>query len=428
LISGGIHFFSGKRVLLLQGPLGPFFARLAHDLRSAGAFVLKVNFNAGDALFAQHDAVAFRGSAEEWPAFLTRLLDDHRIDTVLLFGDCRPLHRVAHAIAQDRGIEVGVFEEGYVRPNYVTFERFGVNGHSLIPRSSIFYLNSEIPPCDGEAPVGNTYWHSVLWAITYYTAAILGRPFFSKYEHHRPLVASEALRWIRSFWRKLYYRAKEAGLQERLTGQLSKRYFLVPLQVHSDAQVQVHSDFDSVALFIDHLLDSFAEKAPRDAWLVIKHHPYDRAYFDYTTLIRRKARSLGIGRRVRYIHDQHLPTLLQHARGVVVINSTVGLSALHHGTPTKVCGVALYDMAGLTAQCGLDEFWGRAEQEKVDPELYRRFRDYLIHATQINGSFYRRLDIPGMAAGLAWRPRGDLKELGEHEIATERGSKSSGIP
>ena len=40
--------FCGKRVLLLQGPVGPFFSNLAHDLRHAGAEVLKVNFNAGD--------------------------------------------------------------------------------------------------------------------------------------------------------------------------------------------------------------------------------------------------------------------------------------------------------------------------------------------------------------------------------------------
>lgn len=421
MISGGIHSFSGKRVLLLQGPLGPFFARLARDLRGAGAYVLKVNFNAGDAVFARRDAVAFRGSVDEWPAFLTRLLVDHRIDTILLFGDCRPLHRIAHGIAQQRGIEVGVFEEGYVRPNHVTFERFGVNGHSLIPRSAIFYLNSEIPPNDHEVAVGNAYWHSAMWAMLYYAAAILGRPLFPKYRHHRPLSVGEAGRWIRSFWRKLKYRVAEAGIQDRLTGQLSKRYFLVPLQVHSDAQVQVHSEFDSVALFIEHLLESFSERAPRDCWLVIKHHPYDRAYHDYARLIHRKAKELGVARRVRYIHDQHLPSLLEHARGVVVINSTVGLSALHHGTPTKVCGVALYDMAGLTAQCGLDEFWERAVEERVNPELFRRFRDYLIHATQINGSFYRRIDVPGMAAGLIWRPRTGRQPL-EIEIGAMRGA------
>lgn len=42
-----------------------------------------------------------------------------------------------------------------------------------------------------------------------------------------------------------------------------------------------------------------------------------------------------------YIHDQHLPALLEHARGAMMINSTVGLSAIHHNTPLKVCGTAI---------------------------------------------------------------------------------------
>lgn len=40
--------FASKRVLLLQGPVGPFFWNLAKDLRSVGATVFKFNFNAGD--------------------------------------------------------------------------------------------------------------------------------------------------------------------------------------------------------------------------------------------------------------------------------------------------------------------------------------------------------------------------------------------
>jgi capsular polysaccharide export protein len=44
------------------------------------------------------------------------------------------------------------------------------------------------------------------------------------------------------------------------------------------------------------------------------------------------------------VHDLHLPTLLAHASGTVVINSTVGPSALHHKVPSKTTGSAFYDM------------------------------------------------------------------------------------
>ena len=49
-------------VLLLQGPFGPFFRRLARDMEADGVTVHKVNFNAGDALFFRHpNAVSYRG-------------------------------------------------------------------------------------------------------------------------------------------------------------------------------------------------------------------------------------------------------------------------------------------------------------------------------------------------------------------------------
>ena len=126
-----------KKVLLLQGPVGPFFRRLAKRLRAAGAEVHKVNFNGGDCLFYPTNALTWRGHPGDWPQFLARLLEQHRIDIVLLFGDCRPIHRVARTVAQQHGVRVGAFEEGYLRPNFITFEQFGVNGYSRIPRHEI---------------------------------------------------------------------------------------------------------------------------------------------------------------------------------------------------------------------------------------------------------------------------------------------------
>ena len=92
-----------------------------------------------------------------------------------------------------------------------------------------------------------------------------------------------------------------------------------------------------------------------------------------------------------YIHDQHLPSLLKAARGVVVVNSTVGLSALGHGAPVKVCGAALYDMPGLTYQGKLRSFWHLAHTAAPEPDLVLRFKQALVSRTQLNGSFYRKI-------------------------------------
>jgi len=147
---------------------------------------------------------------------------------------------------------------------------------------------------------------------------------------------------------------------------------------------------------------SFARHAPDDTMLVFKHHPMDRGYADYNRLIRSESARLGLSGRVIYIHDQRLPPLLDNARGVVVINSTVGLSAIQHGRPTKVCGRAIYDMPGLTAPVSLDAFWRRATEFSPDMALFRKFRDYVISRTQINGSYYKRIKESALSCGIIW--------------------------
>jgi capsular polysaccharide export protein len=402
VIKGGLASFKGRRILLLQGPLGPFFRRLARDLTAAGAEIFKVDFNGGDWLFSPPGAIAFRGAVDAWPAFFEQVLDECKIDMVLLFGDCRPLHRAAREIAVTRGIELGVFEEGYVRPDYITLERFGVNGHSRIPRSPVFYLNGPKTDVAATVHVGNTFWYAAMWAILYYLASVLLWPVFRHYQHHRPLSIWEGVPWLRGAWRKHYFARKEKGVEAALSSTLSGQYFLVALQVHNDAQLRVHSGFESVPTFIETVISSFARCGPVGTHLVIKQHPLERGYHDHSQLVSALAQSLGIAQRVRYIHDQHLPTLLEHARGVVLINSTVGLSALSYGTPLKVCGDAIYDMQGLTYQGPLNDFWQQDNHRPVDTELYLRFRNYLIERAQLNGSFYRRLKVAGSSAGLVW--------------------------
>jgi capsular polysaccharide export protein len=410
MLKNGLSSFKGKRVLLLQGPVGPFFHRLAGDLTQAGAQVFKVNFNGGDWLFYPGADFNFRARPQFWPSYFEQLLDQLHVDIVMLFGDCRPIHRAAHEIAHRRGIEIGVFEEGYIRPHYITLERFGVNGNSPLPRSPLFYLNNPPPQIDEPLPLGNTFRHAVLWTTLYYIAAGLLRPFFRYYRHHRPLRWREALPWLRSWWRKGYYAYVERGVQQLLTGKYAGRYFLVPLQVHNDAQISNHSDYDSIEDFIDEVLRSFAHHAQRGKIVVFKHHPMDRGYSDYSAFISRRARELGLLGRCLYIHDQHLPSLLDHTCGVVVVNSTVGLSALLHGAPVKICGKALYDMKGLTFTKHLDKFWREAQHAKPNRRLLKCFHDYLVEHSQLNGSFYKRLSIVASDTGVRWRVGPDTIE------------------
>src|SRR5262249_29321674 len=138
-----------------------------------------------------------------------------------------------------------------------------------------------------------------------------------------------------------------APLARLLAPERHKGWFLVPLQVNNDGQVRDHSRFRDMRHFLDEVVGSFADHAPPDLGLVVKHHPMDRAYTDYAGHIAQLAAKHRLQERLRYLHDPHLPTLLQHARGVVTINSTVGLQSLFHGTPVITLGESVYNVPGI---------------------------------------------------------------------------------
>lgn len=379
-----------RSALLLQGPVGSFFRRFATELQRHGTQVTKVNFNAGDALFFRGpEVVSYRDPIDEWPARFRALVKEHRVDAIFLVGDCRAIHKPIIPIAREMGIAVWVFEEGYLRPDHITLERGGVNGNSSMPKDPNVYREqaAQMGPAPKAERVGDTFIPFALQSVFYACAAAAGAWRYPHYQHHRDIrPLGQGVAWVRSAWRKKAYARKEDGVLQRATEEWSGNYFLVPLQLHCDFQI-VHSDYESIPEFIEEVLETYSKHAPADTRLLIKHHPLDRAYRDYTDLLRRHSRRLGIEARVHYIHDQHLPTLLKHARGVVTMNSTVGTSALYHQAPVKVMGRAIYNVPELTYQGSLANFF--CEIGKVDSELFRDFNRWMREHNQINGSFYK---------------------------------------
>lgn len=384
-----------RRTLMLQGPMGSFFERLAGTLRAHGQQVWKVNFNAGDDwFFSGEQVVQYRDPLDQWPARLRRLIAELRIDAIVLFGQSRSMHRAAIEEARALGVTVFVFEEGYVRPDYVTLEVGGVNAASPIPRDPAFYRELNAEPLPTPQPTGQSFSLVASAAIAYSVARSLGHPRYPHYRHHRSIAPiRQGLKWANGAWRKWWYRFTERAMQDFLAApEQHKRFFLVPLQVYNDSQIRRHSHYKDVGTFIHEVLVSFAQHAPAEQLLVLKHHPLDRPYNDYTRLIAAEAERLGITDRVHYIHDQHLPTLLKHASGVVTVNSTTGLQALYHGTPVIPLGECMYAIEGLVHPGPLDSFW--ANPGPVDAELFQRFRTYLVRETQLNASFYA--EAPGL--------------------------------
>lgn len=390
--------------------MGPYFRRLATELQEdLNATVTKINFNGGDAWdFSGPEAIEYRGTQQEWPAYVRQLMVEQRIDHVLLFGDLREYHRLAIAEAKDLQVGVHVFEEGYLRPDYVTIERNGVNARSMLPRGRSYYRRFARERIERPRPVGHIFWFAALSAVCYALAMHLRRGHFPHYRHHRDLhPLREGLRWaLRGAFHKLAWKLRDRGAMARFAGPLSKRFFLVPLQVHNDFQVR-GSSCTSVEAFIEQVTATFAKYAPRGNHLVFKHHPLDRAYRNYSKLLRQLAEKHGLQGRVHYIADLHLPTLLHHTRGTIVLNSTVGLSSLQHSTPTIALGDSIYSLAGLSYTKGLARFL--RVPGTVDRAAVSGFCAYLARKNQLGGSFYKRSHLPSLTGAATPRPTPTLK-------------------
>lgn len=374
-----------RNILLLQGKMGTFFCRFATFLMGQGKKVRKINFNAGDAFFYCHKDQAdnYRGKVQDFDAFLSQIIAEHDIDAIVCFNDCRPYHAIASGVCTRLDISFFVFEEGYLRPDYITLEKYGINGYSRLDSALIHTLQTAN---DKPKYTANRFWRLCVASVVYYFVVFVGQWRYPHYEHYRGLnIGQELLAWLTAPVRKLCRYFPDKWLQKRLVEQ-GESFYLVSLQVHNDSQITHHSDYQDVREFIAEVLASFANHAPRGTKILFKHHPLDRGHRDYKALIARTAKALGVEGRAFYGCDMHLPTLIRASIGMITINSTTGLQSIYHKKPTKIMGRALYDIQGLTDQKSLDEFW--ANPTPPDHEFYLKFREYLIEQTQLNGSFY----------------------------------------
>lgn len=392
-----------RNFLFLQGLAGPFFEKLGAALAARGHGVHRVNFHGGDALFWRHPgAIAYRGRAADWPGFLSRLLAVRAITDIVLFGDCRPLHRVAIAIARERGVCVHVFEEGYLRPGWVTLEQGGVNGHSPLPRDPAWFLAeaARLPPVE-ERPVAVASFAERARINFRYSLAYLATAWaFPRYRTHRPWhPLHEYVGWTGRALGRAAAQAR-ARAAARVIGALGA-FFVLPLQLDSDSQVRQHSPFGGMAPAILRVVSSFARHAPRDTTLVVKEHPLDNGLTNWRRLVSETALQFGVADRVVYLEAGALQAVLNGASGMVTINSTSGTHALALSVPVITLGRAVYDLAGLTCQGGLEDFW-RAPRPP-DPELFAAFRKVLSHHSLLRGDFFTESGTALLVAGALGR-------------------------
>jgi capsular polysaccharide export protein len=383
---------AGRRFLLLQGPHGPFFHRLGRMLARTGADVARVGFNRGDRAFWPDGAtfIPYRGTPEDWPVAFAALIQTRAITDIVLYGDTRPIHAHAVRIARAAGITVHVFEEGYLRPHWVTYERGGSNGHSRLMQLTLRDMQTALAQSDMDLPDAPARWgdmrQHMFWGALYHWFVLTGFWDFRNFRPHRALtVGQEFMLYVRRIllmpfhrWERMLatFRIRHGGFP----------YHLVLLQLEHDASFQMHSPFRTMTEFLDVVVTGFAKGAAPHHHLVFKAHPLEDGRVPVAREIRRLALQQGLKGRVHFVRGGKLAGLLNGARSAVTVNSTAGQQVLWRGLPLKVFGQAVYDKPEFVSAQPLPEFF--ASPTRPDSRAYRDYRHYLLETSQVPGGFY----------------------------------------
>jgi capsular polysaccharide export protein len=383
-----------QRVLLLQGPVGPFFYRLRKSLKKLSFHCFQVLFNPGDRLFAGYSkgTLIYRGDMDGLEDWLCAQAIEKAITHMVVFGSERPIHVAARRVADEQGIAVISLEEGYIRPGAITLE-FGANNAlspiagQLPPRNFRIETEGSRTACLGNFPAMCVYGGFYYGAI-----AVLARHRHRQRQilHRNVSGLDEIVCWTKNLHRWLLGQSKNRAIVEHLLEHHVGHYFVVPLQVAQDTQLKRAARGWNNARLITDVLSSFAASAAKELRLVFKIHPLERGRDDDHRLIDEIATKLGIRDRVDIVDVGSIGYLTRRSVGMATINSTSGFSAIHHGVPLLVIGDAVYANNDI-ATCAFgnpnfDAFW---EGGTVASALLRkRYIAWIRHRCLRPGDFF----------------------------------------
>lgn len=381
-----------KKFLFLQGPHGPFFGSLSKMLRAAGCETWRVGFNKGDEVFwpDANSFLAFNAPQENWSEFLNDTLRDKAITDIVLYGDTRPVHAIAVQIAKDRGVRVHVFEEGYLRPYWISYERDGSNGNSRLMDMSVAQMRKALDGLDLDLPDAPARWgdmrHHIFYGMAYHYFVLLRNGGYRNFRPHRALAVGAEFQLYLKRLILMPFSALKRIASTRTIKNGGFPYHLVLLQLEHDESFRAHSPFNSMTEFLEVTLRGFAQGAPDHHHLVLKAHPLEDGRAPLQLEIKRLAREFNVEKRVHFVRGGKLAGLLNTARSAVTVNSTAAQQVLWRGLPLKVFGSAVYAKPEFVSTQSLADFF--ATPTRPDSRAYRDYRHYLLETSQIPGGFY----------------------------------------
>lgn len=383
-------------ILLLQGPVGPFFDDLQKAFIEENIPNKRILFNPGDTLFSTQKEYTeqFKGNLEDWSKWIKNYLIENKINYIVLYGSDRPIHSIARKAALELNVNVLSLEEGYFRPGYVTIEEGGNNTSSplagKLPNKS---FNSDPYLLDGISQKNiykNSFRNKCLYSFSYYLVSELFSSSGQRKLFHKHInLLNQVKSWAKNYILWYLKRKKEIFLYQEIS---INDYYLVVLQMDADMQSRFQSNGWKKMDLIKETIQSFSRFAPKSSKLVFKVHPLERGHYRHFELIKSIAVNFGVLSRIYVVQTGGIAKWLKSAKGMITINSTAGFSAIYHGCPILVLGNAIYDHPNFSykyeSESDLNGFWEKFSVYQCNNEERTNYLNWIKSIACVEGDYF----------------------------------------
>lgn len=303
---------------------------------------------------------AFRKSLQLYKAYYT-VIKEKSPDAVCVWGGKYRASLLALA-ARNRQVRIIYLEHG-VLPFTTAVDLQGINADNSLPRDPAFYRALPAAPAQDSRPSLEV----------------------RKVKPGKP--------------------GHDAGLTA-----LPERYIFAPFQVDSDTQILLQSPWiKDMRRFFRLLVRVFKQLDDPHLHLIFKEHPSSPS--TYPDLHRETDNEA----RIHFVNDRVTQELIEHAEGIVTINSGVGAESLLLDRPVIVTGRAFYKIPELVMKADSESELLQALKSigtfRTDQLLRRNFLRYLETEYLVPGKKFSmdEAQLQGLAARIS--------RLLEHQVA-----------
>lgn len=330
--------------------------------------------------------------------FFTEQLSKKKID-ILIGGGVTAFERCGLSVAKKMGIKTLFIWEGMFRPDTISIDKEGMNAESSLYTKDMNDINNSETSKEAEL-----FYHN------FKNNYLRSRSVQHKISMERKDKFRIYHQFIRRFSERSYSERIRLPIQQLLFARINyyakkhkycnikdikKPFIFFPLQVHTDSNYIINSEFFPFSRAIDLVIEAFQLliKRKSEYSLVIKEHPYDAMRIRYETENKRDIYWINPMRSINEIINNPFCV------GTTTVNSTAGLESLIFNKPVLIIGKAVYSKPGLTLSLENNDIQSLSNALEILPNTrvikanVEKFCYYLFDNHQVIGNLAEKPSI-----------------------------------